>query len=146
MSDEFRVSLRVLGEDLDPDAVTRALGVAPSDSLRRGDPVTRGARRVHAIGLWSWDAGAPATAPLAEHLARIAARFGARARAIGDLAGAGLRVDVYCSYFAGGRLSQIRLEPDALGALARLGVALTLNVYCPEDGEASGAQPPADPP
>lgn len=38
MSNRGRVTLRVIGSDLDPHAVTRLLGISPTESFRRGDP------------------------------------------------------------------------------------------------------------
>lgn len=48
------VSLYFYGDDLDPDAVTRALGVAPSRCGRKGELVvgTAGRSRVVKTGYW----------------------------------------------------------------------------------------------
>jgi hypothetical protein len=37
--DECEITLRFFGDNLDPDAVTALLGVEPTDSCRKGDPV-----------------------------------------------------------------------------------------------------------
>lgn len=51
--------LRVCGDDLDPDLVTRLLGHAPTRSQRKGQPVlsarTGGTKRIARIGSWLLD-------------------------------------------------------------------------------------------
>ena len=51
--DEFCASLRIFGEELDPDEVSRLLGCAPTESTRRGDVVQRRTRSIMASqGFW----------------------------------------------------------------------------------------------
>ena len=50
----FKLALCVRGRDLDPDQVTDALGVAPSRSVRKGEPIfpTNPNSRISGGGLW----------------------------------------------------------------------------------------------
>ncbi len=49
---EFRLSLRLFGDDLDPDEVSELLGSAPSDSYRKGDLLPGRYRRAAKRGAW----------------------------------------------------------------------------------------------
>lgn len=42
--DRFRITLRILGDQLDPDQVSDVLGMPPTSSARKGDPFPRKGR------------------------------------------------------------------------------------------------------
>ena len=52
--DEFCVSLLILGDDLNPDEITRLLGASPTEAHRKGDEVQgRKSPRTATTGDWS---------------------------------------------------------------------------------------------
>jgi hypothetical protein len=51
--DETRLTLSVQGIELDPDALTSRLGVTPTRTQRRGEPVGKGRDETFTAGLWS---------------------------------------------------------------------------------------------
>src|SRR5439155_16974812 len=70
--DEAHLCLRVCGDDLEPDAVSRALGCQPSRSQRKGESVLSAAgefKRIARTGSWLLDrpVGAEATVGEAIH-------------------------------------------------------------------------------
>ena len=52
--DEFWVSLEFLGDDLEPDEVTRILGQKPTSFVRKGMEVTAGKRELGPANYGSW--------------------------------------------------------------------------------------------
>src|SRR2546423_7254182 len=50
---ETNASLRILGEDLDPDQVTNELGLQPDESHRKGDVIGKRTPLPHKRGYWS---------------------------------------------------------------------------------------------
>lgn len=64
-----QVLLRLIGHDLDPDEVTKSLGLKPSRAFRRGDSSTAGKReRKRAYGAWMLSTeGAVHSEDLVEH-------------------------------------------------------------------------------
>jgi hypothetical protein len=53
-------TLRVAGDELDPDDITRLLGVQPSEAYRKGETFSKGrARNLSArTGIWLFDTSA----------------------------------------------------------------------------------------
>ncbi len=49
---EFRLSLRLFGDDLDPDEISGLLGSTPTDSYRKGDILPGRYRRTAKQGAW----------------------------------------------------------------------------------------------
>lgn len=70
-----RVSLRVLGDGLEPEEVSALLGAEPSRSHHKGDPVPahRGSG-VERTGAWILDSALPEKAEIEEHLEALLAR------------------------------------------------------------------------
>ena len=71
---ESKATLRIVGEALLPDEVTRVLGCTPTHARRKGD-IMRGKRtgreRISPIGIWYLDAEARDPADLERQIAEI---------------------------------------------------------------------------
>jgi hypothetical protein len=141
----FSISLTIHADDLDPDEITRVLGVQPDQTQRKGVPLPpRGDRppRVPQIGMWLINLR-PEQAPgcnvetaIATLLDRITvpldlwhqARAGASVRVF-----VGLSLDDYNSGFG--------IDPPLLRRAADLGVNLDFDIYNGVDEEPSEAGP-----
>lgn len=133
-----RVSVRVVGDDLDPDEVTRLLGVEPTFAARKGERVTRRTRtgteraRVQSVGVWS-HALTPHSSPdweLGAALDELLSRF-PEDPGLWALLRARYSVDVFCGLFLGSDNQGADLRPETLGAVARRGLTLSLDIYGP---------------
>ena len=52
--DRFRITLRIYGEELDPDRISALLGCTPTRAERKGIPIsTRGGARIPKKGRWA---------------------------------------------------------------------------------------------
>lgn len=113
--DRKHAAFRLVGDDLDPDAVTRATGVAPTTSHRLGEPtrLERGPA-VWRTGVWILDSKGAIPDQgnhMEQHLVWLLAQLAPRAVEIRDVAAAqGLRADVSCGYFMGQANSSLPRE------------------------------------
>lgn len=131
------VSLRVVGDTLDPAEVTRLFGIEPDFSARKGEErQQRAGTVVQRIGVWSRRAR-PAAAPewdLDGTIMALLAQFPADLATWQDL-GSRYRVDVFCGLFMGRENQGAGLTPTTLQALAERSIALDLDIYGPPPGE-----------
>jgi len=132
--DRKHASFRLMGDDLDPAAITSALGIKPSmshrkDDQRKGESGTRRWRS----GLWdldSEDALAVAGTHLEDHLCWLLDRLDPHAATVRRLiADRGLRADFWCGYFMGQANSSVGSSAGTLERMAALGAALSLDIY-----------------
>ena len=135
MSDGPRTyaSVCVYGDELDPQAISQALGVPPSRSGRRGDPLRKG--RTVDRGFWiltTRDAGVAAEpGDSSAHLRALAAWPGLDQARLAALHEQYLvRVFVFWELQDGNGGPE--LMPDALAWLVRIGAELHVDVYVGE--------------
>lgn len=125
------VSLRVMGDEVDPAEVTRLLGVEPDIAARKGEPVRRGDRTVaQRSGIWSYTLGeGPSTEwELDDAIATLLGRLPADL-AIWDDLGRRFRMDLFCGVFLGSRNQGCALRPSTLRLMADRGITLSLDIY-----------------
>jgi Domain of unknown function (DUF4279) len=128
------VSLRLFGDELNPDEVTRLLGKEPDKAERRGDirPSGYTARR----GRWNVSAGHRAPGDLDGQIAELLAgttddlAVWQRLTSIYD-------ADVFCGLFLEQGNEGVSVSPQTLRLLGERGIKLELDIYAP-DGEADG--------
>lgn len=150
--DEKHAIFRLVGERLDPEAITRATGLTPDRTIRKGDPVlSRGEVVSHRrVGVWWIDSARqlPRTdnhledhvvwlldllEPLADVLRRLSEEQG-------------LRADIGCGYYTSRWNSSFGFSAGTVGRIAKLGASLGLDIYvdehAPEYDVASGRLSP----
>ncbi|MHB1559981.1 MAG: DUF4279 domain-containing protein [Isosphaeraceae bacterium] len=139
------VTLIVVGEDLDPDIVTEALGLPAHQSWRRGERKSFARRdgsvryfdSIHEVGGWKHFLPDPyrENRPLHEQFDLWLARLRANAEAIRALKARGWEVELDCYYAAGSDV--LVLGNSELRELAELGVGLALTLAaCSEPADA----------
>ena len=141
-NDQVRVSLRYVGDDVDPTMITSMMGLQPSKAHAKGDPVEGHPDRVRSTGLWGLDSTLPPSCPLESHLKHLLDMMESRISIIEELRTKGLSINFFCGYFAVETLrgSYVRLETHTLERMAVTGASLDLHIYCVEtDGETSSS-------
>jgi len=98
--DRITVSVRVAGDQLDPDVVSRALGTAPTFAARKGERRPSGGRDVfQRTGVWFVEfQGAPEEWTLDEAIAALLDRLPADI-AVWDEVAAQYGLDVFCGLY-----------------------------------------------
>ncbi|HEY9227641.1 MAG TPA: DUF4279 domain-containing protein [Gemmatimonadaceae bacterium] len=127
------VALRVSGDTLDPDAITRLMGVTPKFAARKGETRLRGGRPVtQRSGIWTYAVAnerAPewqlddAIVELLNHLPNDLEMW--------QTLGRTHRVDVFCGLFMGSENQGADVQPQTLRLLADRGLTLELDIYGP---------------
>lgn len=131
----FGVSLRIRGDSLDPDFLTQQFGVAPSFSARKGDRVSGdGRQRMQETGVWSYRLDVPPATDLGEVIALLLEVFPEDSTLWSEITEA-YSADVSCVVFLEGELQSAALGAEVMGALARRGLPLSLEIHAPHDGD-----------
>ena len=127
-----RATLCFSDDDLDPDELTRRLGVAPTSAFRRGDTGHRpNADRPAVTGAWLLGTDEAGIAPaLDAHLRALLDRIEPAAEEVRRIAGEVERAEIFClwmtDYDAG---AGPVVEPATLARIGRLGLALGFDFY-----------------
>jgi hypothetical protein len=127
------VGLRVYGEDLLPDEVTRLLGCAPTKSRPKGF-VHRGASGreiVRKTGAWLLDATDAEPENIDGQVADLLARLTSDLNTWSVIT-QHFDVDIFCGLFMGVSNEGLEVSPDTLRALGERGIKLSLDIYGPD--------------
>lgn len=139
--DTRRASFRLMGERLDPDAITRATGLVPHHAHRKGEARPRS--RTTELppwrsGRWSLDSS-NALETSGNHLEDRVTRLLDQLEPVADAvirlcAEHGLKADFFCGYFMGQSNSGFELSARTLERIAALGATLGIDIYSPPPG------------
>jgi hypothetical protein len=70
----LQILLRIKHPLLDPDEITRTLGIEPEETIARGPSVSRGVRRVHSDSYWLAELSFPSREEIAAEAVRLASQ------------------------------------------------------------------------
>jgi Domain of unknown function (DUF4279) len=132
-------SFRLRGSRLDPDVVTRAIGVEPSRAAKRGEARASAPTRTNRTGAWaleSDDACSRADDHLEKHLRWLLDHLEPRADQLADVvAKQGLEAEFWCVVQMEGANCDFELQPETIARMAALGATLRLDIYAPDHPE-----------
>lgn len=128
--DHTAASLRVFGENLQPDEVTALLGCAPSEAWLKGDVQSSKGGRVITRKVGAWFLRAPRT-ETEDFNAQVSGLF---AQTTDDLSTwkalcTNYEVDLFCGWFMSTSNDGVSVSVETLRALADRGVELSLDIY-----------------
>jgi hypothetical protein len=132
--DRKHASFRLMGNRLDPEAITSATGVTPSESHRKDEPSgrERGPLRWRS-GIWTLESEHSMASQgnrLDDHLTWLLGILGPQAEAIRNLmTDQGLHADFWCYYSMGQANSGFGLTESTLRGIAALGADLSFDIY-----------------
>jgi Domain of unknown function (DUF4279) len=128
--EETYASLRVAGDALDPDEVSRVLGIQPSLTRRKGEPHGRSGA-INSTGVWILSSeGAVQSKRLEVHLRYLLERIEGRAPDLQRyVRQRGLELDVPCFWMSATGQGGPVLSADLLRDLGALGVSLSFGFY-----------------
>jgi hypothetical protein len=132
---EAVATLRVSRTDLDPDDVSRLLGMQPTYSQREArDPVSSAAVPPQAIrrGLWRLKAQATETADIDHQVSALLSQLTQDLSVWGCLA-ANYKIDLFCGWFMKEGNEGVEISPTSLSRLGERHVMLALDMYGPSD-------------
>jgi len=132
--DRLEVALRITGDELDPERLTRMLGVAPTFAGRKGEHVDHGGVPVsQPTGVWSYALPASPEWELGDAIDTLLEQLPADPALWESIAGRA-EVAVVCALYVHDADRAATLPPDTLARLAERRLALRLEIHGPEPG------------
>lgn len=126
------VSLRITGDTLDPEEITRLLGIEPTRCTRKGDVrrIASGREMIAQVGSWVLSADTPDGLD-----AGIGALLGKLPNdpAVWRDLNESYRCDMFCGLFMQDSNEGAELQPQVLSMLGDRGLRLGLDIYCCPD-------------
>jgi hypothetical protein len=125
-----KATLRVIGDDLVPDEVTRLLGCGPTRGYPKGAVIDgkSGRERISHTGSWHLEAAVRDPEDLDGQITEILDRLNPHPDIWASLSGK-FRVDLFCGLFMARRNEGISLSPAVLAALGSRCIELSLDVH-----------------
>ncbi|MGV1804126.1 DUF4279 domain-containing protein [Agrobacterium vitis] len=126
----FRISLRIAGDDLDPDEVTRLLGVAPRLAYRKGDQWKnpKGNPLIGRTGFWTFHVDDFETDDFEEAIFDLLSRIPVTPDVFQMLARR-FKVELFCGLFLDDYNAGLGLSPAVMKLLAQRDISLDFDIY-----------------
>ena len=127
--DEYSVTLKFVGETLDPDRVSKLLGHLPTSSCRQGD-IFRGKRydRIEKHGRWIWSSGRFSDVSLDTKIDAMLDELTSDLQIWNELTNQYFS-SLFCGLFLKCWNRATDLSPKTLGRIAERGLLLDLDIY-----------------
>lgn len=125
-------TLRIFGDDLDPDNITKLLGSPPTKAHRKGEVLTGkdGQSRSAKTGAWRLEAQDKEPCALNEQVHELLSKLSIDPKVWAELKSR-YEMDLFCGLFLGDGNQGESLSPDTLSALGKRGITLGLDIYGP---------------
>jgi hypothetical protein len=134
-----RATLRICGDALEPDVITRVLGHGPTSAQTKGESLVgkkTGQVRIARSGMWRLDAAVREPADLDAQVEEILAKLVPDLDVWKSLTSE-FRADLFCGLFMDRSNEGLSLSPETLAALGCRGIELGLDIYDgPDDPDA----------
>jgi hypothetical protein len=132
-----KATLRVMGDSLVPDEVTRALGANPSTSQSKGEELhgKDGRVRIARFGMWRLHATETSPADFDAQVREILAKLTSDLSVWSDLS-TRFDIDLFCGWFMEQENEGLGVSPETLQRLGERGIHLSLDIYSGDDAAA----------
>ncbi len=138
-------TLRIMGDELVPEEMSRLLGAEPTSSHERGHQGVSGpSGRIVARNSGMWHLRAKETKPenldwqVSELLGLVTSDL-----SVWSSIAARFRVDLFCGWFMGSGNEGVAISPETMVALGQRGIQLSIDIYGPEALDGDRAAPEA---
>jgi hypothetical protein len=135
-------ALRITGDSLNPDAISRLLGCRPTVGFVKGQ-IEPSKRKpiVRETGIWHLDAAGQQPGDVNAHVAQLFRQVNSDVSAWAALA-RDYEADLYCVYFMSEANERLEVSVETLKVLRDRGIKLELHIYspagCKSSSEAGG--------
>jgi ribosomal protein L19 len=136
-SNKSVATLRISGDDLVPEEITRLLGVSPTHAQTKGQVFVgekTGSRRVANCGMWRLCAADQEPDDVDTQISEILAALTSDSAVWRDITSR-YDVDLFCGFFLGKTNSGFSLSPQSLAALGDRGIEISFDIYSPDQDE-----------
>jgi uncharacterized protein DUF4279 len=126
-------ALRIAGDSLNPDVISRLLGCSPTLGFVKGQiEPSKGKPIVRETGGWHLDAAGQQPGNLDAHVAELFERVNNALPAWATLSGE-YKIDLFCVYFTGEANEVVQASAETLKILGDRGITLGLRIYSPAE-------------
>jgi hypothetical protein len=126
--------LRIMSEDLDPDEITKTLGVEPNEMHRAGEPRSPKSKRLNETSGWFISTkGILNSLDSRHHLDWILEKVSTKEKELHSLQSRGYLVDVCVRWDSKGSSGGPTLSPRQLLGFGSLGVEVWFDIYCDDE-------------
>jgi Domain of unknown function (DUF4279) len=133
--DRATLCLRVCGDTLDPEEITRLLGRAPTGSQRKGQPVLSKSgeiKRIARTGSWLLDQAVRSDMTIEKEIESFLGSLPPEGQAWAAIEER-YHVDLLCDVFVRGVNQGFELSPRVLAMLGQRGITLGVDIFCEPD-------------
>jgi hypothetical protein len=125
-------TLRIMGDSLDPDEVTRLLGATPTSTRIKGKPWKKAGGREHIArkGSWQLDAEDREPADINDQVRELLEKLTDDLEVWSSLTHR-FQVELFCGWFMHGGDEGIGVSPSTMTALSQRGIELGICIYGP---------------
>lgn len=131
------VTLRIYGDDLIPQEITKLLGVSPTHAVTKGQEIVvrkTGRVRIAKSGMWSLCATDREPEDLDGQIREIFSLITADV-AVWQSITKKYRVNLFCGLFMSEANDGLGIAPRSLAVLAERGIELWFDIYAPADDD-----------
>jgi hypothetical protein len=131
-----RAALRIFGDDLIPEELSRLFGHFYTKGWVKGYQysTSSGAVVVKKTGAWILDAEPTASADFDSQISQLLADVDVNLDVWASIASK-FEMDVFCGWFMRDSNEGIAISPQTLRALGERNIALSVDIYAPSDGD-----------
>jgi hypothetical protein len=127
--DSACVSLRLFGEALDPEEVTRLLGCQPTEARRKGDIIPdKRYHRVASTGIWRLEGRLSHTTEIEEQVTALLSAVTSDLQ-VWQRLGKELDMDIFCGVFLDDCNRGFVLSPRVMQMLGERGIEIGFDIY-----------------
>jgi Domain of unknown function (DUF4279) len=120
----FRASLRISGDGLGMDEISRTLGLTPTHTHRKGEPHGNGSR---SQSIWIFEPAIDRTRPLDEHIMALWNAIRPHIPYLRELKQK-FHVDIFCGYRSNSDNAGFEVDYRCLGSFAELEIPFGVSV------------------
>lgn len=123
-------TLRISGDDLNPQELSKLLGATPTLACVKGEPRRPGGKVIARTGQWHLSAKDTETADIDAQVAEILMQLPADLDVWRSLA-THYQIDLFCGWFMNESNEGVEIAAETLSALGSRGIKLDVDLYAP---------------
>ena len=137
-------TLRIMGDDLFPEEISRLLGAVPTSGYAKGHQLPSepsGHMVTSKSGVWRLRAKETKPENLDQQVSELLGQVTSDLSVWSDIA-TRFHVDLFCGWFMGNGNEGVAISPETMLALGKRGIQLSIDIYGPEaaDDNAAGLE------
>lgn len=135
--DRVKVSLRIFGDDLEPDEISSILNCEPTNKTKKGEIIVgrvTGNRRIAPVGSWLLESAEDESVDLEEQVLSLLSRVNVNLEVWAELAQK-YKVDLFCGLFLDEFNRSFWLTGKVLKKLSERNLKIGVDIYTPSSEE-----------